>query len=164
MEQFLVYCKLMRAGFIAHRNGIPWVQKYSEVGKRDFRLVSGGGINDGLTENNNDASAAQSCMRKRKKAKTSGGGIGRSWWPAYTYSSPEEENKVPRCAIVTQDMLIESRLQEFPNLRPLRMYSDNDLEQDSKDLCGHDLLVRMSASILIYHWCYYSSFVLFCSI
>lgn len=138
MEQFLVYCKLMRAGFVAHRNGIPWVQKYNEVGKRDFRLVAGGGIKDGLTERSNES--AGRTMRKRKRGKASGGGIGRSWWPAYTYSSPGEEKKIPRCVIVTQDMLIESRLQEFPNLRPLRMYSENDLEYDSKEIRSHDLL------------------------
>lgn len=143
MGQFLVYCKLMRAGFVAHRNGIPWVQKYSEVlRKRGFRLAAGGGINDGLTEGTGEKSAAAYSMRKKRKRKACGGEDSRSWWPEYTYFSAEEESKVPRCVIVTQDMLIESRLQEFPNLRPIRMYSESDLENDSKDISGHDLLVR----------------------
>jgi hypothetical protein len=127
MDNFIMYCKLMRAGFIAHRSNIPWVLKNREdISRLNFEYSVGAidsvAGSSGHKRKRHDVSSFNVGPRKEVTATNRGTGNAKSreWWPSYKYYDEVTCSNLPICIVDNEETRERTRLQVFPRMTPLQ--------------------------------------------
>lgn len=127
IDNFIMYCKLMRAGFIAHRSNIPWVLKNREdISRLNFEYSVGNVDSDatssGHKRKRHDMSSFAAGLQRGVKSSTRGTGSAKSreWWPVYQYHDETTCSNLPTCIVDNEETRERTRLQAFPRMAPLQ--------------------------------------------
>lgn len=160
MDHLACVAKLMRAGFVTHRFGVPWSLK--EKSEANGMTMTFAGMGNGRGSAVLDGGAASNDGRgvaKRKRetacsdAKQGRGKVGRdtenakengtnaapmssrspavSWWPAHEAIA---SHRPPPCVVEpSKEEKKEARRKQFPHLRPLRTRAEADFVERHRD-------------------------------
>lgn len=132
MDHFITYCKLLRAGYVAHRRGLPWAirNKHEAWEQCDFRfgqrLVSQKRKLDVMTRY--DVPPAQ---KKKMTAMHHKGFVQKAttWWPEYQWHCEHAKNNIPKCTIYDEKTKEQQRLDMFPRMLPLQTYDQHSVKE-----------------------------------
>lgn len=148
IDWYIVYCKLMRAGFVCHRCGIPWTLKSKdEIRVRNFQIEGGGQQREERPETVSDTSNKPSTVKteifegrgnkeKDSTPSTVRGKRGMQWWAEYEYHDKDVVALLPKCNVITQECMMNRREKKFPRMLPLRTTPDSEVFHQGRGASG----------------------------
>jgi len=123
IDRFVMYSKLLRAGYIVHRGDVPWVLKgREEIAKHTLELHQEAPVPTSepyRPTKRRRMNTVASCVSKGKSGE---------WWPAYTFHDASIAEHLPRCDVVNEETRARDRLARFPRMKPIqnRVYDTID--------------------------------------
>ncbi len=127
MDHFITYCKLLRAGYVAHRRGLPWVLKNKdEIRRCDCRFEET--VENRRTRTSEVRELAPPVDTKRQKRKRTGedfSGTMGEWWPEYHWHDEHAGKNLPTFEVVDEKTKEQRRLDLFPRMAPLASHAPN---------------------------------------
>lgn len=122
MDHFITYCKMLRAGYVAHRRGLPWVLKSkAEIERHDCRFHE-------TFRQQRVVEQAPHVTRATKKRRMQGTERMAAWWPEYQWHAGHVT--LPTCEVVDEQQTKEhTRRTNFPRMVPLASYEPTQVTQ-----------------------------------
>lgn len=120
MDHFITYCKLLRAGYIAHRTGLPWLIKSKNEVKQYNCTFKGNLVRKRNNVVERNASHGPKERKQRIEAPCDEGKVSTvDWWPEYQWYDNQEKKMIPKCIVINEKTKEQKRLGLFPRMAPL---------------------------------------------